>query len=158
MRYTRRERVLGVLAGALAITVAALLGLALLRASPHRATTATGVAARGTTSAPATSRPGTLKADYAVRGRWPGGFTAEVVVTNLGSEPVEGWTVRLRLPPGMTVGDVWSADAARAPGAVVLRSQPWDTYLAPGATVHVGFEATGSPVTPESCTVNGSPC
>ena len=91
-------------------------------------------------------------------GRWAGGFNAELVLTNLGSDPVEGWTLRLGLPAGVKVAGAWSADLGQAAGAVILRSQPYNTYVAPGAAVHLGFAATGPPGPPTSCTVNGAPC
>jgi cellulase/cellobiase CelA1 len=99
-----------------------------------------------------------VKADYAVRGRWDGGFNAELVISNLGSQPIEGWTVRLQLPADVKVTEAWSADAAQVGEAVTLRSQPWNTYIGPGATMHFGFQATGGAADPRSCTVNGAPC
>jgi cellulase/cellobiase CelA1 len=161
MRYTKREQLFAVAAGVLAVAVAVLLGFALFR-GPSRPATTPAPAAPPHPSTPPRSTPAgppsALRAEYAVRGRWPGGFNAELVVTNLGSQPIEGWTVRLRLPPDIKVGQAWSADVTRAPDAVVLRSQPWNTYLGPGATIRMGFEATGPPAQPTSCTVNGSPC
>jgi Cellulose binding domain len=56
------------------------------------------------------------------------------------------------------VTDAWAADVTQVAAAVTLRSQPWNTYLAPGATVHLGFQAKGAAAAPQSCTVNGSPC
>jgi cellulase/cellobiase CelA1 len=162
MRYTKREQVLVVLAGALAVAVVVLLGFALFHGPTRPPTTGAPMTAphpSTTTAQPsAAGSPAALKTEYAVRGRWPGGFNAELVVTNLGSQPVEGWTVRLRLPPDVKVGRVWSASLTQVPDAVILRSQPWNTYLAPGAAVSLGFEATGTPATPSSCTVNGVPC
>jgi hypothetical protein len=162
MRYIKRESALVILAGALAVAVAVLIGFIVFRGSTRPPSTGTHVApprhsadaSRSPTAGPSPA----LKTEYAVRGRWPGGFNAELVITNLGSEPVEGWTVRLRLPPDIKVGRAWSANVNQAPGVVTLRSEPWNTYLAPGAAIHLGFEATGSPAEPSSCTVNDSPC
>jgi hypothetical protein len=162
VRYTKRERLLTILAGALAVTVAVLLGLVLFRGPTHPATPGNSAAAphpsRTTSSPPATGPAQALRTEYSVRGRWANGFNAELVITNLGSQPVEGWTVQLRLPPDVKVSQAWSADVSQAAGAVTLRSQPWNTYLGPGATMHLGFEATGTPAPPSSCTINGSAC
>jgi glucuronoarabinoxylan endo-1,4-beta-xylanase len=113
-------------------------------------------ASPGGARTPDTARP--LKAGYTVSGRWKGGFNAEVTVTNIGSQPIEGWTVLLHLPDGITVTDAWSAEATQKAGALTLRSQPWNTYLAPGASTRMGFEAKGGVADPRSCTVNGFPC
>lgn len=161
MRYPKRKHVL---AGVLAVVVVAALGLAVVqlvgrRAPPAKpAATVTHHPSASPSPSLETLQDKALKADYTVRGKWPGGFNAELDLTNLGSEPVEGWTVRLRLPPDVKVAQAWSADVTRVPGAVELRSQPWNTYLGPGATVRMGFAATGKASAPSACTVNGARC
>jgi hypothetical protein len=118
----------------------------------------------GTPQAKSTASPiRTVKADYAVRGKWKDaankeGFNAELTLTNLSSEPIEGWTVQLQMPPGVSVLSAWSAQATQKATAVTLRSQAWNTYLAPGSSLRMGFQATGSAAVPRSCTINGSPC
>jgi cellulase/cellobiase CelA1 len=157
--WTRRELILAAVAGALALAVAALLGVVLFRRPAHQPAPAAAVVRPSTvraSSPPTMTR--TLRTEYSVVGRWADGFNAELVLTNLGSEPVEGWTVRLGLPAGVKVAGAWSAELDQAGGAVILRSQPYNTYVAPGAAVHLGFAATGPPVPPTSCTVNGAPC
>ena len=159
----KREHVLAALVAVLGVAVAVLLGVVVFRAParPHARVVASRTSADALPSRaanPAASRGGTLKVGYDVRNRWPGGFTVELVVTNLGGSPVEGWTVRLRLPPDVTVARAWSADVSQVNGVVNLRSQPWNAYLAPGGVVRLGFEATGNPTVPTSCTVNDSPC
>jgi hypothetical protein len=162
MRYTKRERRLAVLAVMLAVMSTALLGLYLIRGetrppeSTHRAREPGQTAAAS--RAPTTSQPRVLTTEYSVRGRWKGGFNVELVITNTGSQPVEGWTVRLQLPAGVAVTQAWAADFTQTAAALTLRSQPWNTYLAPGAAIRLGFEATGTAASPSSCRVNGSPC
>lgn len=159
MVWTRRELILAAVAGALVVAVAVLLGVVLLRKPTHQpapAAAAVRPSSARVSSPPTTTRA--LRTEYSVVGRWAGGFNAELVLTNLGSEPVEGWTVRLGLPAGVKVAGAWSADLDQTAGAVLLRSQPYNTYVAPGAAVHLGFAATGPPTPPTSCTVNGMPC
>jgi hypothetical protein len=162
MRYTKRELRLAVLAVVLAVGCAALLALYLLRGStrPPRSTQQAGGPRPTATASPAPtpSQPRVLTTEYSVRGRWKGGFNAELVITNIGSQPVEGWTVRLQLPADIAVTRAWSADFSQTAAALTLRSQPWNTYLAPGTAIHLGFEATGTAGAPSSCKVNGSPC
>lgn len=165
MRYTKRERrlaILGVLAVMLAVLSGAVLGRSLLRGPnrPPESARHGGQPDRTATAAPspATSQPRVLTAEYSVRGRWTGGFNVEMVITNTGSQPVEGWNVQLQLPAGVAVARAWAADFTQTGAALTLRSQPWNTYLAPGAAIHLGFEATGPAGSPRSCTLNGSPC
>jgi cellulase/cellobiase CelA1 len=165
MRYSKRERNLAVAAVAMGVLAATLLVLRLLdgpaaesgskrRAAEHRQT---GTSAASPGSGQASLKP-LLRAEYSVRHQWDGGFDADVTVTNIGSEPISGWTVILRLPADVTVTHVWAADFIQTGGIVSLRSQPWNTYLGPGAVTSLGFQATGKPGAPSSCTVNGSPC
>ncbi|MFI5914679.1 cellulose binding domain-containing protein [Dactylosporangium sp. NPDC051541] len=105
-----------------------------------------------------TAAPGTVKAAYAVRSKWKDGFNAEVTVTNLGSQPLMGWTVRLELPKDVDVTSTWGAQAERLPGGLVLRSQAYNTYLEAGGAIRMGFEAKGPAGAPTGCTVNGAAC
>jgi cellulase/cellobiase CelA1 len=160
---TRRERVLVGVLVVMAVTAAALVALNLRQGSGRPAATSQRIVEPRQTQAPiptqtATTGPRVLTAGYSVRGHWKGGFNAELAVTNLGSQPVEGWTVRLQMPPDVSVTGAWAADVTQVASAVTLRSQPWNTYLAPGTTVHLGFQATGAAAAPRACTVNASPC
>jgi cellulase/cellobiase CelA1 len=161
MRYTVRERRFAVLAAVMAVA-AALPTLYLLRGSSRPPDPGQRAAWPGQTAVSPASRPATaaraLKAEYSIRNRWKDGFNAEVTITNIGSQPIEGWIVRLRLPEGVRVTQAWSADVTQSPDTVTLKSQPWNTYLGPGAGIRVGFEATGTAAAPASCTVNGMPC
>jgi cellulase/cellobiase CelA1 len=167
MRYTKREQRLAGAAAALVVVALLVLVLGPVQgASRPRAAPAVAGRPRAPVSVPASPTAGlpastgarVLTARYEVRGRWKGGFNAELVVTNLGAQPVEGWTVELRMPDGVRVTDAWSADLQQAAGRVTLRSQPWNTYVGPGGTVHLGFQATGNAAAPSGCTVNRVPC
>jgi cellulase/cellobiase CelA1 len=165
MRYTKREQRLAGGAAVLVVVALVVLGLVLVRGAPRPRAAPTGKspppASASASPTPEQSAPTgvrVLTARYEVRGRWKGGFNAELVVTNLGAQPVEGWTVELRMPHGVRVTDAWSADLQQAAGRVTLRSQPWNTYVGPGGTVHLGFQATGDAAAPSGCTVNLVPC
>jgi cellulase/cellobiase CelA1 len=164
VRYSSRERHLAWLALLMAVAVVVLLALYLMPGSsgpPQLADQPKAAPPKpvGSPQAKASASPTrTIKADYNVRGKWKDGFNAELTITNLSSEPVEGWTVQLQMPPGVSVLNAWSAVATQKATAVTLRSQAWNTYLAPGGSLRMGFQATGSAEVPRSCTVNGSPC
>ncbi|MDG6105420.1 cellulose binding domain-containing protein [Dactylosporangium aurantiacum] len=109
-------------------------------------------------AAPVRSGAGVVKAGYAVRSKWKDGFNAEVTVTNIGSQPLQGWIVQLQLPAGVDPTSTWGAAAEHKADRLTLRSQSWNTYLEPGGSIRMGFEAKGKAAEPVSCTVNGSPC
>ncbi|MEV8511236.1 cellulose binding domain-containing protein [Dactylosporangium sp. NPDC051484] len=114
--------------------------------------------AKSTPSVRGTAAPGTVKAAYSVRSQWKDGFNAEVTLTNLGSQPLMGWTVQLGLPESIDVTSTWGAKAELQPGRLVMHSQAYNTYLEAGGAIRMGFEAKGAAVQPTSCSVNGSPC
>ncbi|WP_238012631.1 cellulose binding domain-containing protein [Dactylosporangium sp. AC04546] len=109
-------------------------------------------------SSVAPAKAGSMKAGYAVRSKWKNGFNAEVTVTNLGSQPIAGWTVQLKLPPDVDVLSTWGAKSENKAGELILRSQAYNTYLEAGGSIRMGFEAKGDAAQPTSCTINGSPC
>lgn len=162
MRYTQRELILAASAAVLAIVAAVFLILYLVSGPPRSSRVISPVTGTHPTHPPASPSPSAgphaLTVGYLVGGRWKGGFNAELTLTNLSSQAIEGWTVRLEMPPDIAVGTAWSADVKQVANTVTLRSQPWNTYLAPGAAMHMGFEAKGDAATPQSCTVNGAPC
>lgn len=81
-------------------------------------------------------------ADYAISNEWPGGFTADITVTNTGTVTVAHWQVRVTLPDGdVTVG--WNADHTVNGDTVVAGGDGWNASLPPGSSVTVGVTGTG---------------
>jgi cellulase/cellobiase CelA1 len=162
--YTKRELSLAAIAAVMAVAAATFLGLYVASANDRSRDSGDRVAgpAKPTSSAPPTAPasggPRTLTAGYALGRSWKGGFNADLVVTNLSSQPVQGWIVQLQMPAGVSITQTWSADATQVATSVTLRSQPWNSYLAPGGAVHFGFQAKGDAAAPKACTINGWPC
>src|SRR5262245_66617510 len=63
---------------------------------------AAGLPARPAEAAPACS------VTYTIRSQWDTGFTAEVVINNLG-DPINGWTLAFAFPGNQRVTNGWSA-------------------------------------------------
>ncbi|MFG2038286.1 cellulose binding domain-containing protein [Dactylosporangium sp. NPDC048998] len=164
MWHLTRDRVLMITAAVMTVVACTMTVLYVTKGdeSPQPArlagTNGPTAAAKTTPSIHATAAPGTVKAAYAVRSQWKDGFNAEVTLTNLGSQPLMGWTVQLDLPKSVDVTSTWGAKAELQPGRLVLRSQAYNTYLEAGGAIRMGFEAKGAAVQPTSCSVNGSPC
>jgi len=160
MWHLTRERVL-VVTAAVATAVAGTMTVLFLTRDPGtRVVTVerTQLVTPSASAAPVKSGSGGVKAGYAVRSKWKDGFNAEVTVTNIGSQPLQGWTVQLQLPPGVDLTSTWGATAEHKADRLTLRSQSWNTYLEPGGSIRMGFEAKGKAAEPVSCTINGSPC
>ncbi|WP_432980021.1 cellulose binding domain-containing protein [Dactylosporangium sp. CA-233914] len=164
MWHLTRDRVLMVTTAVMTVAAGTMTALYVTKGEPGPPPTKP-VATTGDPHPPAASaRPsgvakaGSVKAAYAVRSKWKDGFNAEVTLTNLGSQPLMGWTVQLELPREVDVTSTWGAKADLQPGLLVLRSQSYNTYLDAGGTIRMGFEAKGPAGPPTGCLVNGTPC
>lgn len=92
-------------------------------------------------------------ASYRTAGQWPGGFQEEVTVTNPGTAPIAGWTVRFTLPADQRIIQAWGAELTQTGTTVTARNAGWNGALTPGAQTSWGFLADGSPVlVPLGCT------
>src|SRR5690349_21495388 len=65
------------------------------------------------------------RVDYRVSSQWPGGFGADVSVTNLG-DPVNGWQLTWTFGAGQTIGQVWNATATTSGTTVTVTNQSYN--------------------------------
>ncbi|HEY1175104.1 MAG TPA: cellulase family glycosylhydrolase, partial [Phytomonospora sp.] len=114
-----------------------------------------------TSSAPT----GTCKVVYTAspwtEGSGVGGFTANIAITNTGTAPLSGWTLKFTLPSGQTLtAPGWSATYAVNGQAVTATNLSYNGNLAPGGSTGIGFNGrwSGSYSSPTSFTLNNSPC
>ncbi|GLY23739.1 cellulase family glycosylhydrolase [Micromonospora sp. NBRC 101691] len=91
--------------------------------------------------------------------QWPGGFTANVAVTNLGT-PVDGWRLAWRFPSGQQVTQAWNATVTSSNGEVTATNLSYNAAIATNATVSFGFNGSwsGSNPAPTSFRLNGVEC
>ncbi|MEU3456444.1 glycoside hydrolase family 44 protein [Micromonospora sp. NPDC006766] len=104
---------------------------------------------------------GDCQVTYTVPGDWPGGFTAQVVVANTGTTPIDGWQLGFDFPAaGQEVTHGWSADWRQAGASVTAESLSWNARIEPGASVFLGFNGawSGSNPVPTAFTLNGRRC
>ncbi|MGZ3145796.1 cellulose binding domain-containing protein [Lentzea chajnantorensis] len=99
------------------------------------------------------------RADYRVGSQWQGGFTAEVVVTNLG-DAVTGWRLAWTFPGDERITQSWNGSHTQSGANVTAVNAAWNGGIATGATVSLGFNATASAraATPAVFTLNGTAC
>ncbi|MBT8226218.1 MAG: pectate lyase [Dactylosporangium sp.] len=98
--------------------------------------------------------------NYAVTAQWPGGFTANVSVTNLGTT-VDGWTLSWTFPlSGQSVTQMWNATYSTSGDQVSATGTSWNAVIATGASATLGFNGSWSdsnPV-PTDFALNGASC
>ncbi|MFH9174885.1 GH12 family glycosyl hydrolase domain-containing protein [Streptomyces albogriseolus] len=91
---------------------------------------------------------------------WPGGFTANVTVTNNGSAPVDGWRLAFTLPSGQSVVHAWNASVTPSSGAVTATASAGNSQIAAGGSQSFGFQGaySGSFAQPGAFQLNGTAC
>ena len=93
-------------------------------------------------------------------GSWPGGFQGDVKVTNTGTGPVNGWTLKWTYPSGQQIAQLWNGTVTQSGSAVTVTNTSWNGALAPGGSASFGFLAswtTANPL-PTAFTLNTTPC
>ncbi|WP_405982618.1 cellulose binding domain-containing protein [Streptomyces sp. NBC_00158] len=138
-----RHRASGRAKAAGAVVVAAVLG---------------GAAFAFTGTAQATS----VGAVYTKSSSWSGGYTAQYVITNGTGRELGGWTLQFDLPAGVRIGSLWNGTHTVEGQRVTVKPAAWNGVLAPGASVTVGFVASGAgggtPGDPTHCLINAVKC
>src|SRR5690242_20549 len=59
--------------------------------------------------------------NYAVSSSWPGGFNANVTITNLG-DPLSSWTLTWSFSAGQTVTQAWNTTLTQSGSAVTAKN------------------------------------
>ncbi|MUL41154.1 glycosyl hydrolase family 5 [Streptomonospora sp. PA3] len=92
--------------------------------------------------------------------QWSGGFTGSVTITNTGDSAIRDWELGFEFTAGQQISHGWSADWSQDGAAVTASALSWNSDIAPGSSVTVGFNGSweGSNPAPEEFTVNGQTC
>ena len=111
-----------------------------------------------TTPTPPPAR--TCRVAYTTTAEWPGGFAAEVTITNTGPAAVDGWTLAFPTAGDQRVASSWNATFAQSGRNITLTAARWNTRIAPGGSVTAGLLGrwTTSNAAPRAFTLNGAPC
>ncbi|WP_306345208.1 cellulose binding domain-containing protein [Rhizomonospora bruguierae] len=111
------------------------------------------------TALPAAAATG-CRVAYSVANQWPGGFGANVDITNLG-DPISSWTLTWSYSAGQQVTQVWNATVTQSGSQVTAKNVSYNGSLGTNATASFGFNGTltgsNNPV-PTSFSVNGTTC
>ncbi len=93
-------------------------------------------------------------AGFRVTQSWPGGFTAEVTVTNTGSAATHNWKATWNWPGAQTVQNMWNAVLGHTGNSQTATSVNYNSSLAPGSITTFGLQGTGPAVAPAvACSV-----
>jgi hypothetical protein len=97
---------------------------------------------------------------YKTSSQWPGGFVAEVTVTNNTTAAVPGWTLTLHMAGDQHISQSWNATFTQSGADVTLKAAPWNQTIPPNASVTAGLSGTWSASTapPTAATLNAAPC
>jgi hypothetical protein len=108
---------------------------------------------------PAAAAPG-CRVTYSVTSQWPGGFGANVSLTNIG-DPITSWTLTWSFSAGQQVAEHWNATITQSGAQVSARNAAWNGNLATNASTSFGFNGrwnnTSNPA-PSSFALNGVVC
>jgi hypothetical protein len=116
--------------------------------------------AAGAVTLPASAAASGCAATYTVQRQWPGGFTADVAITNLGA-PLSGWTLTFDFPnAGQKVSYGWSANWTQSGSRVSAGNAGWNGTLGTNASTSIGFVGSWTDVNPRptSLALNGVTC
>ncbi len=130
------------------------------------ATTPTATSTVGTTPTPphtptpTTTGGASCSVHYAITNQWPGGFGANLTITNTGSTTLNGWSLQFSFANGQTVTQGWNGVFTQSGANVTVTNASYNGLLSPGASVNPGFNGSwnGSNTAPTAFTLNGSAC
>jgi hypothetical protein len=110
------------------------------------------------TASPAQAAAG-CHVDYAIASSWPGGFNANVTVTNSG-EAVNGWRLTWTFGAGQSITQLWSGTVTQTGAQVAVTNAAYNAAIPAGGNVAFGFNGSwnGSNPVPTDFALNGTPC
>jgi hypothetical protein len=107
-------------------------------------TSDTGGGGGGGGTDPTPTPTGACAVTYTITNQWPGGFQADVKLTNTGTDAWSGWSLGWTFADGQSVSQIWNADHTQTGAAVTARNIGWNGNVAAGSSVGFGFTGTWS--------------
>lgn len=100
---------------------------------------------------------GSVRVSHTITSDWGSGYNADIAITNQGSDTISGWT--LEFDSVNPIGSLWNGVKTGNGSHYTVTNAAWNGNLAPGASVTIGFGATGSSANgPTGCVFNGNGC
>jgi endoglucanase len=122
------------------------------------ALSAAGLGASALTATPANAATG-CSVSYTVPSQWNTGFTANIVITNLGS-PLTSWNLGYSYSGNQTLQSGWNGTWTQSGANVTVANASWNGSVATSGTVTIGanFNYSGTNTSPTTFTLNGVTC
>ncbi|MEV8124293.1 glycoside hydrolase family 48 protein [Streptomyces sp. NPDC085944] len=113
----------------------------------------------GTGSTPAQAAALQCSVDYKTND-WGSGFTAELTLTNRGSDAIDGWTLTYSYAGNQKLSNGWNGTWSQSGQNVTVKNASYNARIAAGAAVSTGgqFTYSGSNAAPTDFAVNGTSC
>ncbi|MFB6769355.1 glycoside hydrolase family 48 protein [Streptomyces sp. NPDC056337] len=91
---------------------------------------------------------------------WGSGFTAELTLTNRGTDAIDGWTLTYAYAGDQKLSNGWNGTWSQSGRNVTVRSASYNGRVAAGAAVTTGgqFTYSGTNTAPTDFAVNGTTC
>jgi acetylxylan esterase len=107
-----------------------------------------------------TSTGGSCQVVYTTNSQWPGGFTAQVVITNTGSSAISSWNLGFTFPGDQKLTSDYNGTYSQSGEAATLTNANYNGAIAVNGSVTVGFQGTwtNSDAAPTAFTLNGATC
>jgi hypothetical protein len=106
------------------------------------------------------STGGACHVAYTTNSQWPGGFTAQVVITNTSTTAISSWSLTWTFPGDQKVTSNFNGGFSQSVETVTLTNASYNGSIAPGGSITAGFQGTWttSDAAPTSFTLNGATC
>jgi hypothetical protein len=119
----------------------------------------------GSTGGPSTGPTGggpggaACRVTYA-KSEWPGGFTANVTVTNTGTSTINGWTLAFAFPGDQRITNAWGSTTSQNGNSVTATNVGYNATIPAGGNTSFGFQGTWSSndSNPTVFKLNGTTC
>jgi hypothetical protein len=81
---------------------------------------------------------------WSVSNSWSGGFQLGFTVTDSGTAPLKGWTVRFTWPGAQTITQIWNASATQSGTGVTVSSLGYNGSLSAAGSASFGLLGSGA--------------
>ncbi|WP_416977451.1 glycoside hydrolase family 48 protein [Streptomyces sp. T028] len=91
---------------------------------------------------------------------WGSGFTADLTLTNRGTDPISGWTLTYAYTGNQKLTNGWNGTWSQSGQQITVNNATYNGTIAAGAAVSTGaqFTYSGTNTAPTSFAINGTTC
>ena len=113
----------------------------------------------GTGTTPAQAAAVQCSVDYKTND-WGSGFTADLTITNRGTDAIDGWTLTYAYGGNQKLTNGWNGTWSQSGKTVTVKNAGHNAKIAAGANVTTGaqFTYSGTNAAPTAFAVNGTAC